>query len=296
MMALPDRQRQPPGNRPVKNESNNYYPHPARIVGVSKENSQITTFTLAFVDDEHAQAFRYLPGQFVMVSVPHAGEAPISIASTPTRPGTIELSVRKAGALTTAMHALQAGDQVGLRGPFGRPFPLEALRGRDLVFVAGGIGLAPLRSLINFCLDHPGDYGRITLLYGSRSPEDIAFSADLALWQASQKVTCLLTVDTPTPEWQGSVGVVTTLLPRISPDPARSSAIVCGPSVMIRFVLSELTRMGFADSDIVTTLERHMKCGLGVCRHCHMGPTLVCADGPVFTLAQLRGMPETELL
>ena len=274
----------------MKSIDNNYLPRPARIVKVSEENSQIKTFHLALSNPDHNAAFTYLPGQFMMVSVPHYGEAPISISSTPSRPGIIELAVRKAGALTTAMHGMLEGDTVGLRGPYGKPFPLPALKGRDLVFVAGGIGLAPLRSLINFCLDHRDDYGSITLLYGSRSPEDIAFSADLAAWQEEQGVHCLLSVDNAGPGWQGHVGLVTTLLEMIRPEPERSSAIACGPSVMIRFVLAALSRMGFADDHIITTLERHMKCGIGVCRHCHMDKTLVCADGPVFSLAELRGV------
>ncbi|MDP2106908.1 MAG: FAD/NAD(P)-binding protein [Desulfobulbaceae bacterium] len=280
----------------MKNIENNYLPYPAQILKVVKENSQIKTFELAFTDQDRNSSFTYLPGQFMMVSVPHRGEAPISIASTPTRPGMIELSIRRAGTLTNAMHTMKAGDTLGLRGPYGRPFPLKEFTGRDLVFVAGGIGLAPLRSLINYCLDHHNEYGQITLLYGSRSPEDIAFSDDLTAWQDTHSIKCLLSVDSAGPDWHGQVGLVTTLLDLITPDPARSSAIVCGPSIMIRFVLAALSRIGFADTDIITTLERHMKCGIGVCRHCHMDRTLVCADGPVFSLAQLRGMQGTELL
>lgn len=274
---------------------NIYLPHPARIIRVIEENSQIKTFALAFTDPRHHDSFAYRPGQFMMVSVPGHGEAPISISSTPTRAGSFELSVRQAGALTTAMHALQPGDLLGLRGPYGKPFPLASLKGRDLLLVAGGIGLAPLRSVINFCLDRREEYGAITLLYGSRSPQDVAFQADLKTWQEAEAMTCLLTVDTTGPGWQGNIGVVTTLLGRISPNLARTSALVCGPSLMIRFVLAELSRMGLKDDDIITTLERHMKCGVGICRHCHMDQTLVCVDGPVFSLAQLRTLQGTEL-
>ena len=279
----------------VNNADNIYLPHPARILKVTEENAQIKSFTLAFTDPGLNDSFTYRPGQFMMVSAPHCGEAPISISSTPTRPGSLELSVRKAGTLTNALHDLKKGDLIGLRGPYGKPFPMETLKGRDLVFVAGGIGLAPLRSVINFCLDHKGEYGAISILYGSRSPQDIAFSADLKRWQQEPGVECLLTVDTGEPGWQGQVGVVTTLLAKIHPDTTRSSGLICGPSVMIRFVLAELTRMGFADQEIITTLERHMKCGVGICRHCHMDRTLVCVDGPVFTLAQLHALGITEL-
>ncbi len=274
----------------MKNANNIYLPCPARILKVTEENAQIKSFTLTFTDPGLNDSFTYRPGQFMMVSVPHCGEAPISISSTPTRPGTIELSVRKAGTLTTALHGLKKGALLDLRGPYGRPFPMEALQGRDLVFVAGGIGLAPLRSVINFCLDRRGDYGSITVLYGSRSPLDIAFSADLKRWQKEPGVKCLLSVDTADAGWQGQVGLVTTLFAKISPDTSRSSALVCGPPVMIRFVLADLSRLGFADQDIITTLERHMKCGVGICRHCHLDRTLVCVDGPVFTLAQLHAL------
>jgi NAD(P)H-flavin reductase len=279
----------------VKSTDNIYLPHQARIIRVVAENAQIKTFELAFTDSARNQAFSYRPGQFMMVSIPHHGEAPISIASTPTRPGSLELSVRQAGHLTTAMHAMAVGDLVGLRGPYGRPFPVEACLGRDLVFVAGGIGLAPLRSLINFALDNRRDFGAITLLYGSRSPQDIAFSEDIRVWRDEAGVECLLTVDLADPGWQGAVGLVTTLLDQIHPDSARATGICCGPSVMIRAVLAELVRLGFSDDQCLTTLERHMKCGVGVCRHCHLDSTLVCVDGPVFTLAQLRRMGAAEL-
>lgn len=277
------------------NNDNIYLPYPARVVRVVEENNQIKTFGLTFSDDTRHESFAYSPGQFMMVSIANFGEAPISISSTPSRPGPLELSVRKAGALTTAMHDLREGDVLGLRGPYGKPFPMESFKGRDLVFVAGGIGLAPLRSVINFCLDKKEEFGSITLLYGSRSPQDVAFQSDISSWQDEESMECLLTVDTTGPGWLGNIGVVTTLLGRINPDFSRTSAIVCGPSLMIRFVLAELSRMGFKDEDVITTLERHMKCGVGVCRHCHMDKTLVCVDGPVFSLAQLRTMQGTEL-
>lgn len=277
------------------NNDNIYLPYPARIDKIIEENNQIKTFSLTFSDPIRNESFDYRPGQFMMVSIPNYGEAPISISSTPSRPGSLELSVRKAGALTAAMHSMHEGEILALRGPYGKPFPMESFKGRDLLFVAGGIGLAPLRSVINFCLDKKEDFGSITLLYGSRSPEDVAFQSDIKSWQGEDSVECLLTVDTTGPGWLGNIGVVTTLLGRITPDFTRTTAIVCGPSLMIRFVLAELSRMGFSDENVITTLERHMKCGVGICRHCHMDNTLVCVDGPVFSLAQLRTMQETEL-
>lgn len=274
----------------MSNDDNIYLPHPARILRKVAENSQITTFELAFTDSTRNELFRYQPGQFMMVSVPHRGEAPISIASSPTRPGSLTLSVRQAGSLTGAMHAMAPGEVLGLRGPYGKGFPLENLRGRDLVFVAGGIGLAPLRSVINFCLDKREEYGKLTILYGSRFPADIAFAADIEHWRRQERVQCLLTVDRGDGGWTGNVGLVTSLLPKISLHPGHATAMICGPDVMIRAVAAQLSTMGMGDDDIITTMERHMKCGLGVCRHCHLGPVLVCAHGPVFTLAQLRAM------
>jgi NAD(P)H-flavin reductase len=192
------------------------------------------------------------------------------------------------------MHALREGDQIGLRGPYGRPFVMEALQGHDLLFVAGGIGLAPLRSVINGCLDTAG-HGKITILYGSRVPSDIAFRADIDTWHNHPAVDCRLTVDVAEPGWDGPVGLVTGLLEQLTVNPATSTALVCGPPVMIGAVLNALGAMGFADEDILTTMERHMKCGIGVCRHCHMGSKLICVDGPVFSLAQLKELSVMEL-
>ena len=273
-----------------------YLPRPAVIKEIVEENSQIKTFVLAFADQQYNAAFTYQPGQFLMVSVPHCGEAPISFSSTPASPGTFHLSVRLAGTLTAAMHNLNVGDAVGIRGPYGRPFPLTLFQGRDLLFVAGGIGLAPLRSVINTCLeDEKLGVGNITILYGSRSPADIAFEEDLEHWRNQKHVTCLLTVDYSATGWDGHVGLVTDLLDNCSLARGNTIALVCGPALMIRATLAELKTRDFADEDIITTLERHMKCGVGICRHCHMDEKLVCKDGPVFSLAELKSLEISEL-
>jgi NAD(P)H-flavin reductase len=271
-----------------------YRPRPAEIREVIVENSQIKTFVLAFADREYNASFTYQPGQFMMVSVPHCGEAPISISSTPAKSGTIHLSVRRAGRLTAALHDMRQGDAVGLRGPYGQPFPMTDLLGRDLLFVAGGIGLAPLRSVINTCLA-AGHDRRITILYGSRTPADIAFKGDLATWGQTAGVSCLLTVDRTEPGWAGEVGLVTGLFARCALDPDETTALVCGPPMMIRAVLAQLAERGVADGNIITTMERHMSCGVGICRHCHMDEKLVCQDGPVFTLAELKQLKVMEL-
>ena len=271
-----------------------YLPRQARVEQIEIENSQIATFILAFSDRRYHDGFRYQPGQFMLVSMPHCGEAPISISSTPTRPGNIHLSVRKAGKLTAAMHGLRVGDTIGLRGPYGRPFPMEQLAGRDLLFVAGGIGLAPLRAVVSSCLDQPDRFGALTVLYGSRTPSDIAFQSDLAQWQ-KQGVDCRLTVDAAEPGWDGSVGLVTALLDDLALKPDKSTALICGPPLMFLAVLGKLTYMGFSDHQVLTTMERHMKCGVGICRHCHMDTKLACVDGPVFSLAELRKLKIMEL-
>ncbi len=273
----------------------NYLPQSAIIHKIINENSQIKTFEIVFANQAVHDSLKYLPGQFMMVSVPHCGEAPISFSSSPTRTDAICLSVRKAGQLTSAMHDLKAGDNLGLRGPYGTPFDMVSLKDRDLLFVAGGIGLAPLRGVINYCLDHRNDYGQIFILYGSRLPSDIAFHEDIKLWQQESGITCLLTVDASEPGWDGSVGLVTKLLADINIDPSKSSGIVCGPPMMIGATLKELSNRGFADENLITTMERYMKCGVGICRHCHLDDKLVCTDGPVFTRAQLKTMDVAEL-
>ncbi|MBU0486184.1 MAG: FAD/NAD(P)-binding protein [Proteobacteria bacterium] len=272
-----------------------YLPRPAIIKEIITENSQIKTFVLSFANPEQNTDFSYQPGQFMMVSIPHCGEAPISFSSTPARKEMIRLSVRKAGKLTSALHELQAGAIIGLRGPYGKPFPMDYLAKRDLLFVAGGIGLAPLCSVINSCLFNPDYHGRISILYGSRTPEDIAFMGEINFWRQNPDVKCLLTVDQGTSDWHGATGVVTTLFSQTEINPEQQTAIICGPPMMIKAVISELNEMGFGDDDIITTMERHMKCGVGVCRHCHMDGKLVCVDGPVFSLRQLKELDVMEI-
>jgi NAD(P)H-flavin reductase len=193
------------------------------------------------------------------------------------------------------MHELKEGDVIGLRGPYGRPFAMEEFKSAHLLFVAGGIGLAPLRGVINYCLDNRQDYGRITILAGSRCPDDVSFAEDLHAWKEQPDVTCAVTVDVGDDKWPHHVGLVTTLLDRFTEDPAASKALVCGPPLMIRFVMADLAKRGFADADIITTMERHMKCGVGICGHCHMDNKLVCIDGPVFSRAELKDLDIEEL-
>lgn len=262
-------------------QDNVYLPQPAVIREIITENDLVKTFVLAFEDVLVAQEFNYLPGQFMMISAPHQGEAPISFSSSPSRPGTFSLTIRKAGKLTTALHQLQVDDTVGVRGPYGRPFPMEDLQGKNLLFVAGGIGLAPLRSAITLAIDNAEQYGKIQVLIGCKHPNELCFVNDMALWRR-QGLECLVTVDEGDPIWKGKVGLVTELLNEVKPPGKDCAALVCGPSLMIHFVLERLRGMGMTDDQLVTTLERHMKCGVGICNHCYLDGKLVCVDGPVF--------------
>lgn len=274
---------------------NIFLPRMAIIKEIIDENSQIKTFVTAFTDPEYKRDFIYDPGQFMMISIPHHGEAPISISSTPTRPGTMHFSVRKAGRLTAAMFECKIGDRIGLRGPYGRPFPVDRFGG-DLVFVAGGIGLAPLRAVINYVLDTGGNPARKFVLYGSRTPADLAFQADFAAWTEHPEVTTLLTVDAADADWGGPVGVVPALLDQIEVNAATSTAVLCGPPIMIRFTMEKLTKLGFAGRRIWTTMERHMKCGLGTCGHCYINGTMICVEGPVFNGEELKKLGPEELI
>ena len=232
------------------------------------------------------------PGQFVQVSVLGLAEAPISVASSPTRKGYFELGVRRAGTLTGALHEMEAGAEVGIRGPFGTFFDPEELRGRDLLLIAGGCGLAPLRSLIQYCEDRRGDFGKVTILYGAKSPADVLFKDEIAAWKTSPSLACHSTVDR-VPDGSchdGNVGLITTLIPPLEIDPARTVAVIVGPPVMYEFVIAELTKKGLAEDRIVVSLERYMRCGIGKCGHCTIEHLYCCTDGPVFRLNEIRGV------
>jgi len=238
-------------------------------------------------------SLEHKPGQFVQVSVLGVGEAPISISSSPSRSkNSFELCVRRVGALTNALHALSPGDVVGVRGPFGRGFPLERFRGKDILFAPGGLGLAPLRSVINEVLDDRSNYGRIIILYGTREPAEILFQDEIHEWAAREDVELHLTVDQADGEWKGNVGVITTLFPNIQVSPRNTVAITCGPPVMYRFVLMELLGMGIPEGNIWLSLERRMKCGVGKCGHCQMDHIYICQDGPAFSYAEIRHLEE----
>ncbi len=228
------------------------------------------------------------PGQFVMVSIAGVGEAPISICSSPTKEGYFELVVRNVGKVTSAIHKLEAGDTVGIRGPFGRGFPVRILEGNDLLFVAGGLGIVPLRSLVDFVIDNRRDFGRVNILLGCRTPQDILFRDEVALWEKRIDVNFSCTVDRADPEWKGHVGVITSLIPGVDLDPDRTFAVVVGPPIMYKFVIKELLKKGIPEKQIIVSLERHMKCGVGKCGHCQIADYYCCQDGPVFSYDEIK--------
>jgi len=272
---------------------NIYTPELAVIKKVRDEASGIKTFTLKFKDAENQKAFDYHPGQFIELTVFGIGEAPISITSSPANKGYLELSVAAVGKVTNALHLKKEGEAVGVRGPYGNGFPLDEVKGKDILYVAGGIGLAPLRSLINQMFAYRGGFGKITILYGAREPGLLCFMDEVCGWGKKDNTEVLLTVDVPDDKWKNNVGVVGSLLPKAKIDLESTVAFVCGPPIMIHFVILDLVKMGFADDRIITTMERRMECGLGKCGHCNIGKSYVCLDGPVYSYQQLKKLGET---
>ena len=255
-------------------------PVAATILGMRRETAD--TFTMKLQPPVRPGGFTFAPGQFNMVSLFGVGEVPISISGDPEEPGELVHTVRAVGTVTRSLRHLRPGATVGIRGPFGSAWPIEAAKGKDVIIVAGGIGLAPLRPAFYHLLRHRADYGRVILAYGARSTEELLYVKEFERWRGRFDVVALVTVDRGGPDWHGYVGVVTTLLPKVQFDAANAVAMVCGPEVMMRFTVRELKSRGLADPAICLSMERNMKCGVGFCGHCQYGPTFVCKDGPVF--------------
>ncbi len=270
-------------------ETELYIPRPAELVKVDKLTSREKVFEFRLKD---GKSLGHQPGQFVGVSVMGIGESPVSISSSPTKDGTFQLAVRNVGSMTNALHALEKGATVGIRGPFGNGFPLKTLENKDVLIIAGGIGLFPLRSLVQYILDRRGSFGRVILLFGARSPAERLFLDELAAWSKSKDIEFHETVDRGDETWKGNVGVITTLIPKVDMDIRKTVAVTVGPPIMYRFVIAELKRRDIPDENIILSLERRMKCGVGKCGHCQINGVYVCQEGPVFTLAQLRNMRE----
>lgn len=243
---------------------------------------------------EGGKELGHMPGQFVQFSIFGVGEAPISISSSPTKKdkGTFEVCVRNVGVFTSALHKLDVGDKVGVRGPFGKPYPIDEIKGNDLIMVAGGLGIVPLRSLIKFVMDKRRDFGAVTVLLGCKAPKERLFTDEVEEWGNMTDINYACTVDRADPDWKGNVGVITTLIPGVDIDVKRTYAVVVGPPIMYKFVVAELLKKGLQTKQIVLSLERRMKCGLGKCGHCQINDKYVCQDGPTFTYDEIRGLEE----
>jgi len=265
-----------------------YVPKMARVVAAD----QMTETERFFRLEMEGRPLVYEPGQFVGVTVFGVGESPISICSSPTQGDRIELTVRNIGLVTNALKTFEAGDRLGIRGPFGNGFDYEAMKGQDVLFVAGGLGLAPTRSLIRYVLDTRDDFGKVTILVGARQPDLLLFRDELVQWTERNDVETHVTVDRGDAQWQGEVGVITRLFRKIEIDASRTYAVIVGPPVMFKFTVLEVLASGVPEHRIICSLERHMKCGIGKCGHCQIRGVYVCRDGPVFTYEQVKGLRE----
>ncbi len=266
-------------------------PMTGRITQVRQETPDVKTFRVEA--PQGGKLFDHMPGQCAMICVPGVSEGMFSITSSPTNREYQEFSIKKCGSLTDRLHSMEAGDPILVRGPYGNYFPVEGeLKGKNLLFIAGGIGLAPLRSVINYVLDNRENYGRVDILYGSRSADDLVQLKEIReVWMKAPDVNVYLTIDQEQEGWEGHVGFVPAYLQEIGFGPDRS-ALVCGPPVMIKFVLAALSEMGFSREQVYTTLELRMKCGVGKCGRCNIGSKYVCKDGPVFRWDEIEELPD----
>ncbi len=266
-------------------------PEIAVVTEIKDEIDEVKTFYLDFEDQSIRDTFKIKSGQFVMCTIFGAGEFAVSLPPSPEN-DRFHISVRAVGKVTNALHKLKIGDKVGIRGPFGNGFPFEEIKGKNIIYVAGGIGLIPLRSSIVHVLQNREEFGRIILLYGSRSSKDLMYKYNIEEWQKIDGFETYITIDNPEEGWNGEVGFVNALIDKAHIPVENTVAFVCGPPVMFNFVIKDLMSKGLKDDKIISTLERHMKCGIGKCQHCAIGRTLVCTDGPVYTYKQIKTLGE----
>lgn len=267
-----------------------YVPEDATVLK-AKRMTQMEAFLELSLDSGIELGHR--PGQFVEVSVMGIGEAPISVSSSPTQRGMFQLVVRNVGNVSRALHALVPGDKVGIRGPFGTCFPVEdEMKGHDVLFICGGIGLVPVRSAINYVLANRSDYGNVTILFGARTPADRLFLDEIDAWRSREDVTYRETVDYPDDAWKGNVGVITRLIPSLKFEPRQTIAVVCGPPVMYKYVILELWWKRMPNDNVFVSLERRMKCGVGKCGHCQINGLYACQQGPVFRFSEISDVRE----
>jgi len=261
----------------------------AKILRTKKLTAHERFFEIALKDGEPLD---HEPGQFIMVSLLGIGEVPISICSSPVRRDSFDLCVRSVGKVTRSLHKLKAGNEIGIRGPYGKGFPIRILEGNDMLIIAGGLGIAPLRSLITYVLDNRRDFGKVHILFGCKEPKDMLFSDELEHWNKRTDLHYACTVDRADPDWAGNVGVITTLIPGVDIEPSRTFAAVVGPPVMYNFVIKELLAKGIPESQILLSFERNMKCGNGKCGRCQIQNLYVCQDGPVFKYEKIKNLSE----
>lgn len=270
------------------NCENPLVPQIVEIVKIIDETPDVKTF---HVRNENGVPFDVRPGQLAMVSLLPVGEGMFSVSWQEEKEH-LQFAIRRVGLMTDELHSVGVGHKIGVRGPYGNGFPVEACQGKDMLFIAGGIGLAPLRSFIKYCLKHRADYGKIQVLYGARSYADLCFKDELfELWPKEKDTEVFTTLDRPEEGWDGHVGLIPSYLEELKPAPEGKVAVICGPPIMIKFALKSLEKMGYNDEQVITTLEMRMKCGIGKCGRCNIGSEYICLDGPVFNLAQLRKLP-----
>jgi sulfhydrogenase subunit gamma (sulfur reductase) len=273
---------------------NIYMPYLMKVEKVTFEAPGVKTFMLKFLHEEDQNRFTFKAGQFGEYSVFGAGESTFCIASSPTRKGYIECTFRQAGKVTKALSGCEEGNIIGFRGPYGNTFPLDEWKGKSLLFIAGGIALPPIRCVIWNALDLRENFRDVTIIYGARTVNDLVYKHELEEWGERKDVKLITTVDPggETPDWKGEIGFVPTIVEKVAPSSKETVAIVCGPPVMIKYTFPVLAKLGFSEENIYTTLENRMKCGFGKCGRCNVGKVYVCKDGPVFTLAQLKELPD----
>ncbi len=280
----------------MRENGNPYKPHVASIEDAWYEtygDRAIKTFRVVFDDEEIKESWEHRPGQCAMIGLPGVGESMISISSSPTEGKFLRFSVMRMGKVTQALHELEPGDKITVRGPYGNSFPVDEWKGKKIITIGGGIGQAPLRPIIEYVKANRADYEDLTIIYGSRTSGDLCFKGELEEVTSTDDVSCHLSIDVEEENWQHYVGFVPSLLMEVNPSPENAIAITCGPPIMIRFVLENLKKLNFEDEQIYTTLENRMKCGIGKCGRCNAGNLYVCKDGPVFNYATLKQVPES---
>ncbi len=267
-------------------------PVEVKKINVESDDKTLRTFDIAFCNEK--DRFDFMPGQFCQLSILGKGEAPFGIASSPSEKDALKFTINRVGNVTTALHYLEEGEVIGMRGPLGNWYPVEKFKGGNVVIIGGGFAFTTLRALIVYLLEHRKDYKDIIIIYGARRPGLLLYRDELAEWEKRDDLQLHLTIDKPMPEWKKRVGFVPTVTKEVAPSPKNSWAVICGPPIMIKYTLPVLSELGFPQERTYTSLERRMKCGIGKCGRCNIGHKYVCSDGPVFSYAELQKLPQEE--